>query len=69
MVMQGKRVLTVEEARNLPPPTEEELAARRAVLAAAREDYERFIAAGGRPLSREEWQRQWEEIDAPHESE
>lgn len=67
--MQRKRALTVEEAKALPPPTEEELARRRAVLARAQADYERFLAAGGRPLTHEEWQRQWEEIDSDDDDE
>jgi hypothetical protein len=58
MVMQRKFVLTVEEAKALPPLTDEELARRRAVLAAASADAERWLARrGGVPISEEdlEW--------------
>ncbi len=59
MVMQrGRRVLTVEEARNLLPPSEEELERRRAVLEeilALRAEILR--SRGGVPISAEdmEW--------------
>jgi len=60
MVMQrSRRVLTVEEARNLPPPTEEEIAQRRESMAGFLEA-EREISAsivarpGGRPFTEEE---------------
>ena len=60
--MQGKRVLTVEEAKALPPPTEEELARRRAVLAEVRKEVDAFLAAGGRLPTAEEWQDTWEAV-------
>lgn len=72
MVMQrGRRVLTVEEARNLLPPSEEELERRRAVLDAVRRRVEaehcEFIARGGVPLSLEEFLeaigRTWDDDD------
>ena len=55
MVMQGKRVLTVEEAKNLPPPTPEELEQRRRWLAEAHALAERILERrGGVPISDEE---------------
>lgn len=62
MVMQGKRVLTVEEFKALPPPTAEEIEERRRRmdewLASARELSERILERrGGIPISDEdiEW--------------
>jgi hypothetical protein len=66
MVMQRKRVLTVEEAKQLPPPTEEELAQRRAVLRAMSELARRTVERrGGQPISDEdlEWALSWDDED------
>ncbi|MEX0784214.1 MAG: hypothetical protein WD557_16360 [Dehalococcoidia bacterium] len=52
MVMQGKHVLTVEEARALAPPTAEELARRREILAGASELARQTLERrGGVPIS------------------
>ncbi len=60
MVMQHRsRILTVEEARNLPPPTPEEVERRREASEKliARLDQQRcaFLARGGVPLSPDEF--------------
>jgi len=62
MVMQHRPpVLTVEEARNLPPPSPEEIARRRRALEAMRVRLElercQFLARGGVPLSGDEFMK------------
>jgi hypothetical protein len=66
MVVQGKRVLTVEEAKALPPLTEAEKARiaerRRAIFEDVQRRTEAFLAAGGRLPTQEEWEETWNEV-------
>jgi hypothetical protein len=57
---EAARVLTLEEARALPPPTADQLARRRAALDAVDSERAAFVAAGGKLMTDEEWQEFWD---------
>ena len=72
MVMQHRRrVLTVEEARNLPPPSPEETAQRERAFKAMQELREEILRErGGVPISEEdiEWALRWDDDEDEDDS-